>query len=60
MSQPIGPLRRHKGFRNAVSTFDFLRFVFEDLHLVLVGDGPDEPYLRKMAHDLKCSDATHI
>ena len=56
----LGPLERHKGFRNAVWTFDFLRIVFEDLHLIFVGDGPDEAYLRQMAQNLRRTDAVHF
>ena len=49
----VGPLARHKGHRNAIWTFDFLRYRFEDLHLVFVGDGPDEAYLRRMADNAR-------
>ena len=35
----VGPLEPHKGFRDAVWAFDILRFLYDDLHLVLVGDG---------------------
>ena len=34
--------------------------MFEDLHLVFVGDGPDEAYLRRMADNAQRSDATHF
>jgi glycosyltransferase involved in cell wall biosynthesis len=56
----LGPLARHKGHRNAVWTFDFLKFIFEDLQLIFVGDGPDEAYLRQMARNVRRDDATHF
>jgi glycosyltransferase involved in cell wall biosynthesis len=37
----VGPLEPHKGFMDAIWTFDILRYVEESLQLVLVGDGPD-------------------
>jgi glycosyltransferase involved in cell wall biosynthesis len=37
----VGPLAPHKGFMDAIWTFDILRYVEESLQLVLVGDGPD-------------------
>jgi glycosyltransferase involved in cell wall biosynthesis len=37
----VGPLAAHKGFRDAIWSFDILRFLYDDLRLVLVGDGPE-------------------
>ncbi len=45
----VGPLRPRKGFRDAVWALDILRYLYEDLHLVLVGDGPDRPRLEQFA-----------
>jgi glycosyltransferase involved in cell wall biosynthesis len=56
----VGSLERHKGFRNAVWTFDFLKFVFDDLHLIFVGDGPDEGYLRQIARNARRDYAIHF
>ena len=38
----------------------FCGSIFEDLHLVFVGDGPDETHLRQMARNLRRDDATHF
>src|SRR5262249_60916136 len=43
----IGPLERHKGFRDALWTVDILRYLYDDLRLVLVGTGSDEGRLRR-------------
>ena len=45
----VGPLRPHKGFRDAVWALDVLHYLYEDLRLVLVGDGPDRPRLEQFA-----------
>jgi glycosyltransferase involved in cell wall biosynthesis len=36
----VGPLAPHKGFRDAIWAFDILRFLYDDLRLVLLGEGP--------------------
>jgi glycosyltransferase involved in cell wall biosynthesis len=35
-----GPLTAHKGHRDAIWAFDILKYLFEDLHLLIFGDGP--------------------
>ena len=37
----VGPIAAHKGFRDAVWAFDILHYLFDDLRLAFVGDGPD-------------------
>jgi glycosyltransferase involved in cell wall biosynthesis len=37
----VGPFDGHKGFYDAVWTFDILHFLYDDLRLVLVGSGPE-------------------
>ncbi|MBY0525731.1 MAG: glycosyltransferase [Gemmataceae bacterium] len=56
----VGPLERHKGFRDAIWTFDILRYVEEDVHLVIAGDGPDRPRLEQFVRDTRTSDRVHI
>ncbi len=56
----VGPLERHKGFRDAIWAFDMLRFLFPDLRLDLVGDGPDRPELERMVENLEVQDVTHF
>jgi glycosyltransferase involved in cell wall biosynthesis len=45
----VGPLEAHKGFRDAIWALDILRFLYDDLRLVLAGDGPDRPRLEQFA-----------
>jgi glycosyltransferase involved in cell wall biosynthesis len=45
----VGPLIGHKGFRDAVWTFDILHFLYDDLQLVLAGEGPDRPRVEEFA-----------
>jgi glycosyltransferase involved in cell wall biosynthesis len=37
----VGPMEVHKGFRDAVWAFDILHYLFDDLRLAFLGDGPD-------------------
>ena len=45
----IGPIEAHKGFRDAVWALDVLHYLYEDLRLVLAGDGPDLSRLEEFA-----------
>src|SRR5262249_10111930 len=45
----VGPLEPGKGFREAVWAFDILKFLYDHLHLVLIGDGPDRGRLVQFA-----------
>jgi glycosyltransferase involved in cell wall biosynthesis len=56
----VGPLEASKGFRDAVWAFDILQFVYDDLHLVLVGRGPDEQRLREFTHKLRATPRVHF
>jgi glycosyltransferase involved in cell wall biosynthesis len=38
-----------KGFRDAIWAFDILRFIYDDLRLVLIGSGPDQQRLQRFA-----------
>jgi glycosyltransferase involved in cell wall biosynthesis len=50
----IGPLEMNKGFDDAIWAFDILKYLYDDVHLVIVGDGPDrdriECYARAGGH----------
>jgi glycosyltransferase involved in cell wall biosynthesis len=56
----IGPLERHKGFRDAVWALDILRSLHDDLQLVLAGDGPDRPAIESFARTADVSDRVHL
>jgi glycosyltransferase involved in cell wall biosynthesis len=45
----VGPILRHKGFREAVWATDLLGNLFPDLLLVLAGDGPDRGRIVRFA-----------
>ncbi len=45
----VGPVEQSKGFRDAVWAFDILQFLFDDLHLIMIGDGPYREELRRFA-----------
>jgi glycosyltransferase involved in cell wall biosynthesis len=45
----IGPLERHKGFREAVWALDLLNNLYPDLHLVVAGEGPDRDRVDRFA-----------
>ncbi len=56
----VGPLERHKGFMSAIWVLDILRFLFEDLHLVIAGAGPDRARLQTFARDLNMAGHVHF
>jgi glycosyltransferase involved in cell wall biosynthesis len=48
----IGPIERHKGFREAVWAFDIVHHLYGDVHLLLVGAGPDRPRVEEFARHI--------
>jgi glycosyltransferase involved in cell wall biosynthesis len=56
----LGPIERHKGFREAVWAFDILRHLYENVHLVLAGAGSDRPRVERFARDLGTIDHVHF
>jgi len=56
----IGPIEPHKGFREAVWTFDILRHLYEDIHFVLVGDGSDRPRVEQFARQIGVRNHVHF
>jgi glycosyltransferase involved in cell wall biosynthesis len=56
----IGPFEPHKGFRDAVWALDILRGLYEDLHLVLIGCGPDRFRLERFARAIGCRRHLHF
>jgi glycosyltransferase involved in cell wall biosynthesis len=55
-----GSMETHKGFRNAVWSLDILKFLFDELHLVLVGDGPDRANLERFAQGIQLDARVHF
>jgi glycosyltransferase involved in cell wall biosynthesis len=56
----VGPLEPAKGYHDAIWAFDILQFLYEDLHLLLVGSGPQEPRLREFARVTRSTDRVHF
>lgn len=56
----LGPLSPHKGFREAVWTFDIVRHLYDDVHFVLVGDGSDRPRVEQFAQQIGVRDHVHF
>ncbi|HEV3203329.1 MAG TPA: glycosyltransferase, partial [Gemmataceae bacterium] len=55
----VGPLEPHKGFRDGIWALDILKYLFDRLHLVLIGDGSDRSQLGAFAYALGLSDRVH-
>ena len=56
----VGPLERAKGFRDAIWAFDILQFVCDDVHLLLIGVGPDEKWLRDFQRITQTTEQVHF
>jgi glycosyltransferase involved in cell wall biosynthesis len=56
----IGPLEPHKGFRDGIWALDILKYLFDRLHLVLIGDGSDRSRLEAFSHSIGLSDRVHF
>jgi glycosyltransferase involved in cell wall biosynthesis len=56
----VGPLAPHKGFRDAIWAFDILRFLYDDLRLVLLGEGPGRAALEHFARVAGISPDVHF
>jgi glycosyltransferase involved in cell wall biosynthesis len=55
-----GPIESHKNLRMAVWAFGVLDYLYNDLHLMLVGTGPEEARLRKFATDVGVDRLVHF
>ncbi len=56
----IGPLEAARGFHDAVWAFDILHFLYDDLHLLLVGSGSQKERLREFAHITRSTQRVHF
>lgn len=56
----IGPIEPHKGFREAVWAFDIVRHLYDDVHLVLAGDGSDRLRVEQFARQIGVRDHVHF
>ncbi len=51
-----GPIEPHKGFRDAVWALDILHYLYEDLRLILAGDGSDRARVEEFARAVGVAD----
>jgi starch synthase (maltosyl-transferring) len=55
-----GPLEAHHGFRDAIWALEILWFLFDDLHLVIAGAGPERVRLERFAVRNRIGDRVHL
>ncbi len=51
-----GELTRQSGIKDAIWAADILKFLYDDLCLLIAGDGPERPRLVQFARDIRVSD----
>ena len=56
----VGPLERSKGTQDAIWTLEILKYVFEDLQLVIAGSGPDRERLQEFARAIEATQVVHF
>jgi glycosyltransferase involved in cell wall biosynthesis len=56
----IGPLLRQKGFRDAIWVIDMLRYLYPEVQLAFVGEGPDRIAIERFGHDARVADRVHF
>jgi glycosyltransferase involved in cell wall biosynthesis len=56
----VGPLEPGKGFHDAVWAFNILQGLYDELHLVLIGAGPEEERLRRFARSIQTGGRAHF
>jgi glycosyltransferase involved in cell wall biosynthesis len=56
----VGPLEPNKGFQDALWAFDILKFLYDDLHLVLIGEGSERGHLEQFAAHAQLADRAHF
>jgi glycosyltransferase involved in cell wall biosynthesis len=56
----IGPLESVKGFYEAIWILDVLKLIYDNLHLALLGDGPERPRLERLVHNSRQTRCVHF
>jgi glycosyltransferase involved in cell wall biosynthesis len=56
----LGPLEAQKGFRDAIWALELVHHLCGDLHLVLVGEGPDRPRLERFTRLIQATARIHF
>jgi glycosyltransferase involved in cell wall biosynthesis len=52
----VGPLEPHKGHRDAIWALDILKYLYDDLYLIMVGEGVERPRLEQFARSIRVAD----
>ncbi len=52
----VGPIAMHKGHREAVWALNVMRCLYDDVHLVIVGQGHDEERVRRFGEIIRMSE----
>jgi glycosyltransferase involved in cell wall biosynthesis len=55
-----GPMERHQGIRDAIWALDILKYLYDDLHLVIIGEGPERDALERFAGAIHALDRVHF
>ncbi len=56
----VGPLLLHKQVKDAVWAADLLKVIRDDVHLLIVGDGPHRDRLRRYRNQVAIRDKVHF
>jgi glycosyltransferase involved in cell wall biosynthesis len=56
----VGPVERCKGFRDAIWALDILKYLYDDLHLIIAGEGPERGALEQFARAVGADDRVHF
>ena len=56
----IGPLRPEMNFKEAIWTTDIAKILYKDVHLLILGDGPQRHRLERFAVDIKIPERVHF
>jgi glycosyltransferase involved in cell wall biosynthesis len=56
----VGPLEPGKGFRDAIWTFDILKHLYENVHLLLIGEGSARPRLEQFVRSIGAGAGVHF
>ncbi len=52
----VGPLVRDQGIKNALWALDILKYLYQNLFLLVVGDGPEREALERFARNIAVTD----
>jgi glycosyltransferase involved in cell wall biosynthesis len=56
----VGPIEPHRGHQDAIWTMDILKYLYEDLHLLVAGAGADRERLEGFVRDIRAGGHVHF